>query len=131
MKSVAELMDLKGRVALITGGAGHIGSAMGEALAELGASIAVLDLSPEACAKIANQIHESYGVETLHWYKMLPEMGPPEITIYEYPGEDQSWEMEMQDWVSAIENGHEPCGSLEDAWQALRIVDQVYGKSES
>lgn len=65
MKSVAELMDLRGRVALITGGAGHIGSAMGEALAELGASIVVLDLSPDACAKAADRIRESYGVETL------------------------------------------------------------------
>ena len=65
MKSVAELMDLNGRVALITGGAGHIGAAMGDALAELGASIVVLDLSPEACATEAERIHASYDVETL------------------------------------------------------------------
>ena len=27
----------------------------------------------------------SYGVEKLSWYKNLPEMGPPETTIWEYP----------------------------------------------
>ena len=64
MRSVAELMDLKGRVALITGGAGHIGSAAGDALAELGANIVVLDLAQDACTQTANRIHETYGVET-------------------------------------------------------------------
>ena len=41
MKRISELMSLKGRIALITGGAGHIGSAMAEALAELGANIVI------------------------------------------------------------------------------------------
>lgn len=31
----------------------------------------------------------SYGIESLKYYKMLPEMGPPETTIWEYPGEDR------------------------------------------
>lgn len=43
MKSLKELMGLKGRVAVITGGAGHIGAAMAEALAELGCSICIVD----------------------------------------------------------------------------------------
>lgn len=65
MKSVAELMDLRGRVALITGAAGHIASAIADALAEQGAAIAVLDLMPEACTSRAREIHERYGVATL------------------------------------------------------------------
>ena len=36
----------------------------------------------------------SYGVERLHFYKMLPEMGPPETTVFEYPRGDQSWRLE-------------------------------------
>lgn len=36
----------------------------------------------------------SYGVERLSWYKMLPEMGPPETTIWEYPMADNSWDIE-------------------------------------
>ncbi len=65
MKKVSELMSLKGRVAVITGGAGHIGSAMGEALAELGANIVILDISLESCLSVCERISKEYTVETL------------------------------------------------------------------
>lgn len=65
MRTLQELMSLAGRVALITGGAGHIGSVIGESLAELGAAIVVLDMRAESCALTAQRIHESYGVETM------------------------------------------------------------------
>jgi NAD(P)-dependent dehydrogenase (short-subunit alcohol dehydrogenase family) len=39
-------MDLSGRRALITGGAGHVGRAAAETLLELGASVALLDRAP-------------------------------------------------------------------------------------
>ncbi len=65
MKSLNQLMNLHGRVALVTGGAGHIGSVLCETLAELGASVVVLDLSQEACYATASRIGEAYRVETL------------------------------------------------------------------
>lgn len=43
MRSINDLFDLSGRVTLVTGGAGHIGRAIGAALAECGARIALLD----------------------------------------------------------------------------------------
>ena len=43
MRSVADLFDLKGRAAVVTGGAGHLGRAIGEALAQCGARVALLD----------------------------------------------------------------------------------------
>lgn len=64
MNTVRTLMDLHGRVALITGGAGHLGRAMGDALAELGASIAVLDLDAAAASAVADDIHRRFGVAT-------------------------------------------------------------------
>jgi NAD(P)-dependent dehydrogenase (short-subunit alcohol dehydrogenase family) len=58
-------MNLEGRVALITGGAGHIGSAMGEALAELGAKTVVLDSSQESCNSTSARIQRTYDTESL------------------------------------------------------------------
>ena len=65
MKRISELMSLKGRVAVITGGAGHIGSAIAEALAELGANIMILDISLESCLLVCERISKEYAVETL------------------------------------------------------------------
>ena len=65
MRTVRELMALRGRTALISGGAGHIGSAMGEALAELGAEVAVLDMAPERCIAVADRLSNTYEVKTL------------------------------------------------------------------
>lgn len=65
MKTLSELMDLRGRAALITGGAGHLGRAVGEALAELGCAVAVLDIDAGACAKTAADLKGRFGVESL------------------------------------------------------------------
>lgn len=43
MKPLRQLHDLSGRAALVTGGAGHVARAIGEVLAELGASVALTD----------------------------------------------------------------------------------------
>lgn len=52
-------------MALVTGGGGHIGSAMCDALAELRAAIVVLDVAPKYCTDVARRINETYDVETL------------------------------------------------------------------
>lgn len=59
MYTVAQLMDLSGRKTLVTGGTGHIGLAVGEALIELGATVVVLDLDPEACRQRAETLAAS------------------------------------------------------------------------
>jgi len=55
-RSLAALMDLTGRKALVSGGAGHIGLVVDEALLELGASVAVLDRDEAACRKRARAL---------------------------------------------------------------------------
>lgn len=65
MKSVKDLMNLQGRVALITGGAGHLGAVIAAALAELGANIAILDLSQMRADEVCQHLYKMYGVETL------------------------------------------------------------------
>ena len=66
----------------------------------------------------------SYGVERLSFYRMLPEMGPPETTIWEYPGEDASWRTEFTHFVDCILQGHQPSGTLGDALAALDVVQR-------
>ena len=73
----------------------------------------------------------SYGVERLAYYRMLPEMGPPETTIWEYPRGDQSWEIEMAEFLDDIRLGRTPAASLEDALAALRIVEKIYEVSQT
>lgn len=62
MKSIRELMNLRGRAALVTGGAGHIGRAICETLAELGADVAVLDVDSPACRQTADELASRHGV---------------------------------------------------------------------
>ncbi len=68
----------------------------------------------------------SYGTERLAVYRMLPEMGPPETMMWEYPGRDRSWEDEFAAFVADIERGHLRGPGLADARAALRIVATVY-----
>jgi len=60
---------------------------------------------------------------------MLPEMGPPDTVIWEYPGPDGSWAEEFKAFLGDIEAAREPEAGLDDALEALKIVDQVYKAS--
>lgn len=73
----------------------------------------------------------SYGVERLSYYKMLPQMGPPETTIWEYPGADISWQNEMEAFVDSIVKDKPLNGDLNDAYEALCIVNSIYGNKGS
>ncbi|MEA2992987.1 MAG: hypothetical protein QOD40_1907 [Alphaproteobacteria bacterium] len=68
----------------------------------------------------------SYGVERLTYYRMLPGMGPPETTAWEYPFPDRSWHAEFDDFAAAVRDGRRPCGDIFDAIANLEIVDQIY-----
>jgi predicted dehydrogenase len=67
----------------------------------------------------------SYGIERLTYYKMLPEMGPPETTIWEYPRGDHSWQIEFAEFLEDIRMEREPAANLGDARAALEIVERV------
>jgi predicted dehydrogenase len=68
----------------------------------------------------------SYGEEKLTYYRMLPQMGPPETKIWNFPGEDKSWMEEFKSFVSAINYGEIINGGIEDASEALKIVNKIY-----
>jgi predicted dehydrogenase len=67
----------------------------------------------------------SYGTERLHYYRMTPEMGPPETTIFEYPMADDSWQCEWQAFSEDIRMSRSPQPGVQDAQAALRIVERI------
>jgi predicted dehydrogenase len=62
---------------------------------------------------------------------MLPQMGPPDTTIWEYPMGDNSWQLEFAEFIEDIELGRKPSANLDDAYAALKIVEAVYRNSSS
>lgn len=70
----------------------------------------------------------SYGVERLTHYRMSPEMGPPETTGWEYPGEDSSWRDEYASFVEATRGRTTANATLQDAAAALDIVQAAYAR---
>lgn len=75
---------------------------------------------------LINGLGRSYGKETLTYYKMLPEMGPPLKEIIEYDGEDNSWQLDMQNLIDHLQNGIPLLGDLYSARYALEQVRAAY-----
>jgi predicted dehydrogenase len=71
----------------------------------------------------------SYGVEKLTWFQMRPEMGPPDVETWEYPGPDTSWEREFQEFLDDIAADRQPAAGLTDARSALEVVEEIYRRS--
>ena len=76
-----------------------------------------------------NGLGGSYGVERLTYYKMTSEMGPPETFIWEYPMQDNSWEVEFSEFLEDIKHNRQPSAGLHDAYVALKIVEKIYKDS--
>lgn len=71
----------------------------------------------------------SYGPERLYHYQMLPKMGPPDTVIYEYPPGDTSWQVEFDLFREDIALNRRPDASIYDAYEALKIVREIYAQS--
>jgi predicted dehydrogenase len=81
-------------------------------------------------AKIAiDGLGGSYGVERLSFYKMLPAMGPPETTIFEYPRGDDSWAIETHLFLEDIRLKREPSPGLREGIRVLEVVEEIYRRS--
>jgi predicted dehydrogenase len=72
----------------------------------------------------------SYGVERLTFYRMLPEMGPPETTVWDFPGGDDSWTLETTAFADDVRLGREPSPGLQEGIRTLEIVERFYHKAE-
>jgi 3-oxoacyl-[acyl-carrier protein] reductase len=65
METLKKLFDFKGKVIIITGGAGAIGSAAAELLASLGANIVISDINVDGVKQVAADIEKKTGNATL------------------------------------------------------------------
>lgn len=76
-----------------------------------------------------NGLGGSYGTERISFYKMSAQMGPPDTFIWEYPMADDSWDMEFAEFLEDIRMQRQPAVALQDAHAALKIVEEIYRKS--
>jgi predicted dehydrogenase len=72
----------------------------------------------------------SYGVEELRYFKMKPEMGPPDIQTWTFPGEDLSWQDEWKAFRETLLGKQTALGTIEDALRAVEIVHAAYTQSK-
>ncbi|MGP0086607.1 MAG: Gfo/Idh/MocA family protein [Steroidobacteraceae bacterium] len=68
----------------------------------------------------------SYGVETLTYYRMLPQMGPPETMRWDWPEPDNSWDLELQEFAAAITERRCPIGDINDALGTMTVIERIY-----
>jgi len=82
----------------------------------------------------------SYGVEKLYHHQMKPEMGIPDTKVYEFPGPDESWKLEMIAFEKDVEKAESekagkrklslPDAGLAQAKAALEVVEAIYRKTK-
>lgn len=60
-----EKFDLTGKVAIVTGGAGLIGSAIVEGLVEFGSNVVICDINQDKCQSLAADLQNKYKVECM------------------------------------------------------------------
>jgi NAD(P)-dependent dehydrogenase (short-subunit alcohol dehydrogenase family) len=65
MRSLQQLFDLSGSVALVTGGGRGLGEQIARGLAQAGAAVALGSRRREACEGVATELAAEYGVRTL------------------------------------------------------------------
>ena len=81
-------------------------------------------------AKVAiDGLGGSYGPERCTLHRMLPQMGPPETTVWEYPAGDQSWALELAAFEEDIRTGRTPSPGLREGIRTLEIVEHIYRSS--
>jgi predicted dehydrogenase len=70
----------------------------------------------------------SYGTERLTFHQMLPQMGPPDTTIWEYPSSDESWASELSDFRASQAGKRSSIADIDDACAVLGLVQTAYDR---
>jgi predicted dehydrogenase len=88
-----------------------------------------LEIYGRAGKILISGLGRSYGKETLTYYKMLPEMGPPQTEFFDFPEEDLSWQLDLNNLVENIKFGKPMLGDLPSAIYALNQVGLAYSQN--
>lgn len=65
MKTLNELMSLKGKTVFVTAGAGYLGSAISESVAELGANVIIASRDAKKCKKYAKSLEKKFNIKAV------------------------------------------------------------------
>ncbi|QDU95594.1 SDR family NAD(P)-dependent oxidoreductase [Lignipirellula cremea] len=102
--TVTELFNLQGRVALVTGAAGYLGTAFATALAEAGASVVVASSSDRDRAQaLADRLPSPHGAS--HFSVLLDQMEEASCESGFAAAVEQAGRVDI-----LVNNGHEGCG---------------------
>jgi predicted dehydrogenase len=71
----------------------------------------------------------SYGLETLKFHKMLPEMGPPNTETWCFSGPDHSWASEMGEFLDDLLTGSNKSDNLDSSLEVLRVIGEIYSRT--
>jgi predicted dehydrogenase len=68
----------------------------------------------------------SYGIETLTVGRRRPEGGSPEVEQASFPGPDDSWRHEWEEFVRALRCGSPYEGTPEEGVATMRVLEALY-----
>ncbi len=69
---------------------------------------------------------DSYGPEKVSIAHRPPESGPPLLETIQFPGRDESWDLEWDEFMQAIMEGREALGSGYEGWVVTLMSDVIY-----
>lgn len=75
---------------------------------------------------VANGLGRSYGPEHAVVGRRAAEGGPPHEERFDFPGEDQSWDLEWEDFVQAVKTGRPPLAEGREALKTLEWIFRLY-----
>jgi NAD(P)-dependent dehydrogenase (short-subunit alcohol dehydrogenase family) len=118
-----ETMDafrLKGRVALVTGGARHLGYDMADALAEAGADLVITSRSPESVEAAADRLRRERGVHVLPL--ALDVRDPAQVTEVVTKAHDWKGRLDVLVNNAGGDSGSGPCHLFERSPEEMETL---------
>jgi hypothetical protein len=60
---------------------------------------------------------------------MLPEMGPPLTETWSFPEPDDSWAVEMSEFINDLQTGTNYSDNLDSSLEVLRVIGEIYSRT--